>query len=133
MSMFAAMLLLVDVVLLMLSWPHSVYITWVAAVFVLLGAACNGGALCFIFEEEQRKLTWRAFRWDMLFLLNVVCLDGFIYEETAYNYFGHPDNIVKQERTFGACLEVFVAAGIFATIAKQYGASGKKMTKHGMV
>lgn len=60
-----------------------------------------------------------------LAIFNLIALDTFLYEETTYNFFGHANNVLKQERSMGAALEIAIAAFITLSVYKQYRAIGR--------
>jgi len=52
--------------------------------------------------------------------INLVCLDAYLYEEGQYNHWGHTENVLRNERTAAAVLEVILATAIFGSVRRQY-------------
>ena len=120
-ALVAMLVLIADVVL--ATWAgveHTVLFCLIAVCVLLLTLGCHLGTTC-LSDEEGHKALGRAAACDSLIcLINVVCLDSFLYEEETYNYFGHSGNVLVEERKFGILLELVCSFIIFHVVQKQY-------------
>jgi len=112
----ASLLLILDVIT---GHMHTLIACTSAAGLLLLAAIINWIRSCCLFDLKK-KLAAQAACYYFVCVINVLTLDGFLYEEETYNYFGHKDNELKRERTMGAVLELFIAALISYCIYREY-------------
>ena len=73
----------------------------------------------------KAPLAWVAAKDTALAIVNLIALDTFLYEESTYNFFGHANNVLKQERNMGAAFEIAIAGFIALSVYKQYRAIGR--------
>ena len=116
MSLFAMCVLIADVVL---SHRHSVLFATIAGGLLTSAAGFNLlSTLCNYDGDPYSRAAKAAMKADLIALVNIICLDAFLYEEQSYNRWGHAENVLKQERTVGALLEVLIAMWIFWHVSR---------------
>ncbi len=97
----AMMLLMTDVVL---SHKHSVTFGMYAGGLLLVSMILHLVARFCIYtggvdgDEDHAHAASSAWKADAAALANLIALDTFLYEEAAYNHWGHPENVLKEER-----------------------------------
>ena len=134
-EIIAAFLLIVDVVL---NHKHQVTMSTWAGCLLFAGMLCNIIALRCVYtggaagDEEHADAASAGWKANAIALVNVIALDGFLYEEAHYNYFGHGSNVLAEERLGGAFVEILIALYIFFMMAKAQTKDEFLVARYGM-
>ena len=114
-ALSAMCILIVDLIL---GHQHSVVLMMWAAGLLGIGAFINAVSMLFISDPAHTAAACTALKDSGVVFANLLTLDSFLYEEQSYNYWGHSDNELKNERTFAAVVELGIAMYLVYSVHK---------------